>query len=297
MQSLNSQAHASAERVQQMMLDQATAPDGIAPAFSPDGKLVVFGKRVDKGMFLFESEKIGGKWSAPHVASFSGQYTDIEPTFAPSGKYIIFASNRPLTKDGPLVDGNYDGQVRPGHGGQLWRVERSAAGWGEAQPLPQVINASSSTFSPSIAADDSLYFMRPVNAGEKFHLYRAKMEGAHYAEPERLSFSNLDAYGDFDPAVAKNGSFVIFSSPRPPALPRRSDLFIVYRKGNDWSSPVDLSSLLTDAVYGVEARLSPDGKTLYFTNGMRLASDPPESTEHPYVQHTWQVDISTLKAR
>jgi hypothetical protein len=46
----------------------------------------------------------------------------------------------------------------------------------------------------------------------------------------------------------------------------------------------------------VEARLSPDEKTLYFTNGRRLPTDPPEGPEHPYIQHTWEVTLSPLKA-
>jgi Tol biopolymer transport system component len=294
--SLGAQASLPRVPVEEMMLGQSSPPQGVAPAFSPDGKLVVYGKSVGEGIFLFEAEKTGATWSAPHLASFSGQYNDLEPAFDPNGKYLIFSSNRPLQAGGALAEGNYDGKVRPGHGGRLWRVERTAQGWGEATVLPDTINATSSTYSPSIASDGTLYFMRPVNAGEKFHLYRAKMQNGQYAQPERVSFSNLDAYGDFDPAVARDGSFMIFSSPRPPSPPHTSDLFIVYRKNDEWSAPVDLRTILSDDVHGVEARLSPDEKTLYFTNGRRLPTDPPEGPEHPYVSHTWEVTLSPLKA-
>ena len=274
------------------MLDQASAPGVAAPAFSPDGRLVVYGKTVGAQTFLLESERTAGRWGVPHVTRFSGVYTDIEPAFDPDGRYIIFSSNRPVAIGAPLADGNYDGKVRPGHGGHLWQVFRSASGgWGEPTLLSTSVNGSDSVFSPSIAGDGTLYFMRPVIAGEKFHLYRSRFVDGQYLTPERVSFSNLDAYGDFDPAVAKDGSFLIFSSPRPPSLPHRSDLFLVYRTQRGWSEPVDLRSLLCEDVYGVEARLSPDERTLYFTNGRRLPSDPPESPDNPRVQHTWQVDL------
>jgi Tol biopolymer transport system component len=281
--------------VEPMMLGQASPLEGIAPAFSPDGKLVCFGKRIGKDMSIFESEQKNGRWSEPRIVSFSGHYTDLEPAFDPHGRYIIFASNRPLESGGPLAEGNYDGKVRPGNGGHLWRVDRVGDHWGEPRPLPERINASNSTFSPGIEADGSLYWMRPPTPGDHFHLYRSQMTHGEYAEPERVSFSNLAAYGDFDPVVAPDGSFLIFSSPRPPSVPHRSDLFIVYRKEQGWAEPVDLAQALSPNVYGVEARLSPDRKTLYFTNGRRLSSDPSESAEHPYVQHTWQVDLSLLK--
>jgi hypothetical protein len=282
-------------KVHELMLGQSSAPGAIAPTFSPDGRSVVYGKSVGAQTFLFQIEKSAGRWGVPRVASFSGQYTDIEPAFAPDGKYIIFSSNRPLPGGTALADGNYDGKVRPGHGGHLWRVDRRSTGWGEPFPLPALVNATDSTFSPSISGDGTLYFMRPVNVGDKFHLYSSRLVKGDYAAPERVSFSNLDGFGDFDPAVARDASFLIFSSSRPPSLPHRSDLFIVYRTHDAWSSPVDLRSLLTDDVFGVEARLSPHEKTLYFTNTRRLAPDPPESPEHPFVQHTWEVDGTALE--
>ena len=288
-------AQHEAATVQELMLDQSAAPGAIAPAFSPDGNLVVFGKTVGEQTVLYEATNHAGAWSEAHVASFSGVYTDIEPAFAPNGRYLLFSSNRPLLPGGPLAEGTYDNKVRPGKGGHLWRVDRTSKGWGKPFPLSAAVNASDSTFSPSISADETLYFMRPVLAGERFHLYRCRRVHGQYTAPERASFSNLDVYGDFDPAVARDGSFLIFSSPRPPALAHRSDLFIVYRTSAGWSQPIDLRTALAEEVYGVEARMSPNETTLFFTNSRKLPIDPPTSPEHPYAQHTWQVDMSVLK--
>jgi len=104
----------------------------------------------------------------------------------------------------------------------------------------------------------------------------------------RPSFS-VDAYGDVDPAVAPDESFLIFSSGRPPALPHTADLFIVFRTPNGWSEPLDLRQLISDKVFGVEARLSPDLKTLYFSNH-RNAAGVTVNTD----QYIWQVDISKI---
>ena len=80
---------------------------------------------------------------------------------APDGSYLIFASNRPATDGGAPLDGNYGGAVRPGRGGNLWRVDRRGGGWSKPVRLPEAVNANTSVFSPSVVADGSLYFMKP----------------------------------------------------------------------------------------------------------------------------------------
>jgi Tol biopolymer transport system component len=262
----------------------------VAPAFSPDGKTVFFGRNVGKSISIFVSERSGDTWGPAKAAPFSGTYRDLEPTFAPDGKYLIFASNRPLTAGGRLADGNYNGQLSPENGGRLWKVERKGHGWGEPQPLPASINANESVFSPSITGDGSLYFMRPVHDGEKFHLFRAQMKNGAYLQPERVAFSNLDAYGDYDPAVSKDDQFIIFSSPRAPAPPHQADLFLVRRKNGAWSEPEDLRLSLGADVFGTEARLDPAERTLFFTNARKLPSDKG-ADEHTIVIHSWQVSL------
>jgi hypothetical protein len=135
--------------------------------------------------------------------------------------------------------------------------------------------------------------MRPVNAGEKFHLFRAQMKNGSYEVPQRVAFSKLDAFGDYDPAVSKDDQFLIFSSPRPPAPDKKADLFIVYRKKGKWSEPMDLRARLGADVYGVEARLDPRGRTLYFINGRKLPGDSTD--EQTRVVHSWEVALPARK--
>ncbi len=224
------------------------------------------------------------------MAPFSGTYRDLEPTFDPHGKYLIFASNRPLQAGGKLADGIYNGQTFPEQGGHLWKVERRGQAWGEPKPLPASVNTGDSVFSPSITGDGSLYFMRPVHDGEKFHLFRAQMKEGTYLPAERVAFSNLEAFGDYDPAVSKDDRFLIFSSPRPPAPVHQADLFIVRRTNGGWSEPVDLRLSVSPDVYGTEARLDPAERMLFFTNARKLPSDSG-ADEHAVVIHSWQVAL------
>jgi Tol biopolymer transport system component len=268
----------------------SSAPSTAAPTFTPDGNTVYFGQSLGaSNSSIVVSERHGNQWTLPEIAAFSGQYRDLEPAFAPSGKYLIFASNRPATANGAELDGHYNGQVFPKGGGNLWQVRFEKGAPQKPEQLPAAINSNDAVFSPAVTADGSLYFMRAENGG-KFHIYRAQMKNGKFETPVLASFSNTD-FGDFDSAVSPGDSYLIFCSGRPPA-PKVTDLFIVFRTPSGWGDPIDLRSELSDNVHGIEARLSPDGKTLYFSN-----SRGPSGADVPNSRFTWQVDLSpVLKA-
>jgi hypothetical protein len=258
-----------------------------APAFSPGGDMLYMGKSSEDGAYvIFVCRKVDGKWSVPGTASFSGRYRDLEPAYSPDGKYLIFASSRPGTPDSTQLEGHYNGQTLPGKGGNLWKVNLTAKNPGKPERLADMVNSNSSVFSPAITGDGSLYFMR-ADSGARFHIYRSQMKNGEYETPVKASFT-LSTFGDYDPAVAPDESFLIFSSARAPA-PKTADLFIVFRTLNGWSEPIDLRSVFGDQVYGVEARLSSDLETLYFSNS-RNVLEANTST----VQSTWKVNIRSL---
>ena len=237
---------------------------GMDPVFEPDCRGFYFVRSNGDDAVILYSSRAGKTWKSPELAGFSGVWRDIEPALSPDGAQLIFSSNRPTIPGGAALEGSYKG-ARPQSGGNLWKVTRIKGKWSQPQRLPDLINSSDSVFSPSISGDGSLYFMKPDSAGGVFHLYRSQWRAGEFQAPQRLSFSNGEP-GDFDPAVAADESFLVFSSTRPPAQPSKTGLFLVVRKGDDWGEPVPLSEKLGDDVYGIEAKLSPEGRTLYFTN-------------------------------
>jgi hypothetical protein len=237
-----------------------------APAFSPDGRTVWFSRSDGTASTVLVSHREGERWSAPEVAPFSGRWNDMEPAMAPDGSHLVFVSNRPAHEGGAPLDGVFNGRTVPGGGGNLWRVDRTSTGWGAPQRLPDLVNASASTFAPSVARDGSLWFMRPDPTSGRFRLYRAPVGDGRYGTPAPLPFSDGSAT-DVDPAVAPDESFVVFGSGRAPA--RGIDLFIARRIDGAWTAPMSLGDTVNSAGSDAEPRLGPDGGTLYFSSERR----------------------------
>jgi Tol biopolymer transport system component len=247
------------------------------PTFTPDGKTLYLTQGNADGTYaIVTAREQGDGWSAPSVVPFSGRWRDLEEILSPDGQTMVFASNRPPSGAGPPIDGTYGGKSRPGGGGNLWRVRRTGDGWTTPERLPDSINANDNMFSPALAPDGTLYYMSTMADGH-FHLFVAKPDGASYATGTVAPFDD-GRYSSFDPAVAGDGSFVIFSSNRPPAKPNTSDVFITYDRNGAWSAPSDLSPSINPTGSTTEARLSPDNTSLYFNSAKTL----------------WRADISAL---
>jgi hypothetical protein len=120
--------------------------------------------------------------------------------------------------------------------------------------------------------------MKPVGHGGAFHLFRSEYRDGAYQPVESLPFSAPDSVGEFDPAVAPDDSFIVFSSGRAPA--KRTELWIVFRDGGGWGIPVSLGPAVNRSAGCVEARLSPDHRRLFFsTSYVAPPIDPSDRSE------------------
>lgn len=235
-----------------------------APAFAPDGKTVYFSRSNASGGAILVSHLRGGKWSNPEIAPFSGKWGDLEPAISPDGSFLVFISSRPADVKSKSLDGFYNGQSQPGHGGNLWRVNLARSKRSEPVRLTDNVNRSTAIYAPSVVRDGSIYFMEASGEKRRFRLFRSQFAGGIYQTPEPVSFSTGETT-DVDPAVAPDESFAIFGSSRSPAA-QSIDLFIVFRKNGAWGEPIHMGVEINSPKSDAEPRLSPDGKTVYFSS-------------------------------
>lgn len=247
----------------------STADDEWGFTMSPAGDALWFNK-ADRGyryQVIMEAHRnADGRWQAPKVAAFSGQYRDIDPAMSPDGTYLVFASNRPLQAGGARR-ADLD----------LWRVDRlPGGGWGTPRHLGDRINSPAAETNTSIAADGSLYFAVSGRAGVlgQRDLMRARREGAGYAEPELLPAPINSAADESNHWIAPDQSYLLFLSNRAGGI-GENDLYITFRDGDRWGVPRNLGVPLNrPGASGVFTPfVSADGRTLYFAE-RRSRLDP-----------------------
>lgn len=240
---------------------------------TPDGNTALYDISNGANNFIVVSHRVGGHWSKPEIAPFSGRWSDGDVALSPDGRYVIFVSNRPATPGGaPTSDAS----------GALWRVDRSGDGWGEPHRLPDTVNPTSMSLksptiaTPSIAADGTLYFMRRDDQ-QQLHIYRSAYRDDSYGPAVEQGLGK-PTDPQLDPAIAPDQSFIVFTS-MPAGSKGPARLHIAFRTGDGWGAPVDMGDEVNAGDWPWGPHVSPDGHTLYYVTNRSLPVSYPRSRE------------------
>jgi Tol biopolymer transport system component len=225
-----------------------------AVAFSPDGSVMLWAIMDNqyRGR-MFEMKYENGSWSKPTRPTFADTTTDdYSPSFSPDGKKLFFCSRRKAPDGYPKGNGN-----------RIWSVVNTAEGWSVPEPIDTVVSRSQE-FGHSIAKNGNLYFAS-TPGGPDLNIYQAVLTNGRFEKPVAVEAINSTAYED-GPYIAPDESYLIFESSRD-GNDGNLDLFIVF-KNNDgqWGAPVNMGSTINTTHYERFARVSPDGKYLFFAS-------------------------------
>lgn len=225
---------------------------------SPDSKraLWVSSKGKRDTLKLMESLKENGRWSAPHVASFSsamGEWKDIDPMFSPDGKKVLFQSNRNTNRPADRKD--FD----------IWAVDLTDSGWSDPYPLPDSINTEASESYASMTNDGTIYFMKEnENKMGLSDIYYSEYKQGRYQKPKNLGLPINTNERESNPFIAPNGKYIIYFSSDKNGL-GEVDLYISFRTRKGWTIPRNLGAPINSAVAEFCPFVHEGEKRLYFT--------------------------------
>jgi ankyrin repeat protein len=224
-----------------------------AAVFSPDGNEVYWapmmtfpGEVYSRGGLLMMT-RIGGRWTPPAWAPFSGPNGDDDvPFFSPDGKRLYFISRRPLP-----------GEERRGNE-RIWYVDRTADGWSGPKPLDSNVNSTDMHWAFSLDRDKTIYFAgRSPDSLGMSDIYMARFKDGSYERPVNLGEPVNSGGIEDSPFVAADGSYLLFS--------RQFDIWLSFRKADGaWSDPLKLGPEINSPSIEVCPRVTDDGKFIFF---------------------------------
>jgi uncharacterized protein (TIGR02145 family) len=226
------------------------------PVFSPDGNECYYGAEK-----IYFTKRINNIWIDQEEASFSIGHNAGAQFFSADGNTLYF---------------NY--WNTDGTNNHVWMVERTKGGWSNPQLLPLPINSTSADYSFTETADSVDYIAsnRPGGLDSYGDIWRISRSSDQSLKAENLGSTVNSTSYDCDPCVARDGSYLIFSSVRPGGYGNQ-DLYICFNKGNrEWTAPVNMersgAKINISQRSQVSPSLSPDGKFLFFFRHNDLAT-------------------------
>jgi len=242
----------------------STPLDEFGGAITPDGNTIFFNVSVPRSYLylICQSRRVGGRWTEPEIAPFSGHYRDSDPVLSLDGSRLYFVSDRPA----------------PGkttHDFDVWIVDKTASGWGEPRDLGPPVNSDANEYFASEASDGTLYFAsaRKGSLGG-IDIYRSRLVGGRYQEAENLGpVLNGKDFSTVEVLIAPDQSFLILGAFGRSADPANSDLFVSEHRGEAWTAPRALDAINT-AAREYSPRFTPDGRSLTFASERGFPTEP-----------------------
>jgi Tol biopolymer transport system component len=242
--------------------------------FTADGRTAYFAE--SEGFFpatrqaaIHVTHLVGGAWTEPVVAPFSGRYSDIDPFVTPDGSRLYFSSIRP-------VDGVLRGDI------DIWYVERTSGGWGEPTRLGPEVNGPADELYASASSRGDLYVAVGPAApapDADWDIYTAARAGRGFAPRQPVAAVNTDrpfdprdptADWEFNPEVSSDGRTLVFTSLRPGGH-GLGDLYVSHSHRGEWSAPRNLGPTVNTRFDEFHPTLARDGY-LYFARNMFTAT-------------------------
>jgi hypothetical protein len=259
----------------------STPDDELGGSLSPDGQTFYFEKSAAPHYLyiLCESHLVNGKWSAPEILPFSGQYRDTDPVLSPDGQTMLFASDRPLSG-------------KDEHRWLIWQVHRINSEWSEPKPVPGPVNSEGSQVFASIASNGNIYFATSRKTGN-YDVFRSRLVNGEYKEAEDLGATlNGPTVDTFEAVIAPDESYLLLGSFGRENSYGSSDIFVSFNDHGTWSKPINLGPKINTPARDYSPRISVDGKWLYFTSERGM---PYEKHDQPITYQQFREGMDSIR--
>ena len=200
---------------------------------------------------LLRMSRINNRWTRPEILiPFGDKVICGNPFLSIDDKRLYFDAESDTTSK------NVD----------IWFIEKQDNGWSKPQNLSPVINTAEIQAQASLNSEGTVYYLNAKGNNGPFFILRSKYKNGNYLQPDSLPESINSPSMDWTPYIARDDSYLIFSSTRGGGY-GSGDLYISYHDFDDdtWTEPVNMGGLINSGTMERLPYVSPDGMYLFFT--------------------------------
>jgi outer membrane protein OmpA-like peptidoglycan-associated protein len=136
--------------------------------------------------------------------------------------------------------------------------------------LPKTVNTFYSQYFPALTADrETLVFTGLDNDSKDENIYLSRLKDNTWTSPETISDKINSSQNEGTASISADGRMLVFTSCNNKKGIGSCDLFISYKNGETWTSPVNLGPNVNTGEWESQPSLSADGRTLYFVSDRR----------------------------
>ncbi|MBI5220084.1 MAG: putative Ig domain-containing protein [Bacteroidia bacterium] len=147
--------------------------------------------------------------------------------------------------------------------------------WSAPVKLTSPVNTKSAEYHPTVTLDGTIYFCS-TRENSLPDIFRSKYENGNYTTVEKLDKVINLPYHAWDPFIAPDESYIIFTSIRSDGY-GQEDQYISYNKNGRWTNPKNLGPKINTNKIEWGSYISPDNKYYFFSRpngwGPNIAAD------------------------
>jgi hypothetical protein len=213
--------------------------------FSADGNTFCF-RRLG---YIYITENTEQGWTTPKLIK-NVPYKPWSACLSPDANSIYFMDQH-LNKS---MRNSYD----PSKRWSFKRYIRTSKGWSLPEELGPPFSSATGGFS--VAADNSIYFK------SRSGFWVAPFVDNTWSEARKIPVE-MGSLRGCHPGIAPDGSFLVFYSIRPGAIPgTETDLYLTLRGADGtWTKPRNMGPGINTGYHEFGARISADKKYMFFT--------------------------------
>jgi hypothetical protein len=150
-------------------------------------------------------------------------------------------------------------------------MDKTNTGWSEPRNLGAPMNSPGNEWFPTATNDGTLYFGSDREGGKgRTDIYRCRLIDGKYSAAENLGENVNSPFGEFEPYIAPDESYLIFAAAGRQDGKGQFDLYPSQRREGVWTKAVNLGDKINTAATEFAPKVSPERQDFFLPQHSRF---------------------------